>query len=60
MSSKDAIEYLYTVLRMNRADEQMYDQGFLSAEDYRKIWEVIVHLESRHTIPRIYPAPRYP
>lgn len=59
-STKDAVEYMYTVLRMNRADEQMYGHGFLTDKDYRKIWEVIVHLESNLPPPQIYPPPSPP
>lgn len=59
-TTKDAVEYLYTVLRMNRADEQMYGHGFLSSYEYRKIWEIIVHLESNLPPPKIYSPPPSP
>jgi len=60
MSTGDALEYLYTVLRMNRAEEQMYGKGFLSTEDYRKLWEVITSLECQLPPPKIYAPIHFP
>jgi hypothetical protein len=55
MSPQDSLELLYAVLRNNRAYEQMHGQSFLTNEEYRKIFEVVIALESRYsTVPQIY------
>lgn len=54
MSSKDAVEYLYVILRWDRAQEQMTGEGFLNVEERRKIWEVIASLERYKAVPNIY------
>lgn len=57
MSYSDALEYLYTILRMDRAQEQMQGEGFLRLEDRRKIWDLISSIERHRPTPRIYSSP---
>jgi hypothetical protein len=55
MSPQDSLELLYAVLRNNRAYEQINGYSFLSDEEYRKLFEVVIALESRYsTVPQIY------
>jgi len=59
MSPQDSLELLYAVLRNNRAYEQMHGQSFLSDEEYRKLFEIVIALEARYsTVPQIYAPPK--
>ncbi len=57
MSFEDALEYLYTILRMDRAQQQMSGEGFLREADHKKVWELIASLERHKRAPQIYPSP---
>ncbi len=54
MSSTDALEYLYVILRWDRAQQQMTGEGFLRTEDHKKLWDLIASLERHRPTPNIY------
>lgn len=55
MSPQDSLELLYVVLRNDRAYFQMHGKGFLTDEEYRKLFELVISLENRYTtVPTLY------
>ena len=55
MTPQESLELLYAVLRNYREYEQHTGVTFLTNDEYRKLFEVIVGLENRYRpTPQIY------